>query len=77
MNFTRITINPQIMHGKPCIRGMRVPVHVILDLLAAGETPANILAHYPYLEADDIAEAIRYAAWVTREDTVPLPPIPA
>ena len=77
MHFTRITINPEIMHGKPCFRGMRVPVHVVLDLLAAGETPMNILTHYPYLEPDDITEAIRYAAWVTREDTVPLPPIAA
>jgi len=53
---------------------MRMPVHQILDLLAAGRTPAQILELYPYLEPADIPEAIEYAAWVTREETLPLPP---
>jgi len=51
-----------------------MPVHQILDLLAAGRTPAQILELYPYLEPADIPEAIEYAAWVTREETLPLPP---
>jgi len=75
MTFTRITIDPQILHGQPCIRGMRFPVHQILDLLAAGQTSAQILQAYPYLEPEDLTEAIEYAAWVTREETVPLPPV--
>jgi len=74
MTFTRITVDHRVLHGQPCIRGMRFPVHQILDLLAAGQTPAQILQAYPYLEPADIPEAIEYAAWVTREEIVPLPP---
>lgn len=74
MTWTRITIDPKMLHGQPCIRGMRFPVHQILDLLAAGQTAAQILQAYPYLEPQDITEAIEYAAWVTREETVSLPP---
>lgn len=72
--FKRITIDPNKLNGQACIRGMRFPVHQILDLLAAGQSPAVILKQYPYLEAADITEAIEYAAWVTRDETFPLPP---
>ena len=58
----RITINPEQCGGRPCVRGMRIRVTDILELLAAGESPAQILAGYPYLEAEDIAACLRYAA---------------
>jgi uncharacterized protein (DUF433 family) len=62
MKFDRITVDPAILAGKPCIRGMRFPVSRLLGLLAAGETRETILRDYPYLEAADIDEALRYAA---------------
>jgi uncharacterized protein (DUF433 family) len=58
----RITIHPEQCGGRPCIRGMRIRVVDILELLAAGESTERILADYPYLEADDIAAALLYAA---------------
>lgn len=62
MVFKRITIDPKILNGQPCIRGMRLPVHQILDLIAAGKTFDAILKDYPYLELDDIKEAVEYGA---------------
>ena len=62
MKFDRITIDPTVFGGKPCIRGLRFPVSRLLGLLAAGETRESILQNYPYLEAADIDEALRYAA---------------
>ena len=59
-NLTRITRNPEVMGGKPCIRGMRVTVGAIVGLMASGHTPKDILAAYPYLEEADIYEAL---AW--------------
>ena len=70
--LTRITIDPQVMGGKPCIRGMRVTVGTILGLMAAGHTHAEILQAYPYIEEDDLREALAYAAWRTEEAEVPL-----
>jgi uncharacterized protein (DUF433 family) len=61
MQLERITVNPEIFGGKPCICGMRFPVSRLLGLLASGETPEQILRSYPYLEAEDIAESLRYA----------------
>ena len=58
--FQRITVNPEVLSGQACIRNLRIPVHQILDLLAAGKTPAQILEDYPYLELEDITEAIEY-----------------
>ena len=58
----QITINPEHCGGRPCVRGMRIRVTDVLELLAAGETPAQILEEYPYLEAEDIAACLRYAA---------------
>ena len=60
--LTRITLDARVMGGKPCIRGMRVTVDTIVGLVAAGRTRDEILDEYPYLEAEDIAEALSYAA---------------
>ena len=62
MTFQRITINSEVCGGKPCIRGLRFPVSRLLGLLAAGETPGSILKSYPYLEPEDIQEALQYTA---------------
>lgn len=66
-NFSRITQNPAIMGGKACIRGMRVTVSMILGQLASGRSAQDILADYPYLEEEDITQALRYAAWLAEE----------
>ena len=71
--LTRITRNPAVMGGKPCIRGLRVTVGTIVGLLAAGHSEDEILGAYPYLERDDIREALSYAAWRVEEIEVPLP----
>ena len=68
-----ITANPEIMHGAVCFRGTRIPVSVVLDNLAAGETPAAILDEYPTLVPEHIPAAIGYAADLARERIVPLP----
>ena len=70
--LTRITRDPRIMGGKPCIRGMRVTVGTIVGLIAAGRTHDEILRESPYLEAEDLAEALSYAAWRAEEVEVPL-----
>lgn len=69
----RITRDPAVMGGRPCIRGMRVTVGAIVGLLAAGRTEAEILHAYPYLEPEDIRAALSYAAWRTEEVELPLP----
>jgi uncharacterized protein (DUF433 family) len=69
----RITIDPGVMGGKPCLRGLRVTVGTIVGLLAAGRTGDEILAAYPYLEREDIQAALAYAAWRSEEIDVPLP----
>lgn len=61
--LSRITLDPKVMGGKPCIRGMRVTVGTIVGLIAAGYSTADILKAYPYLEEEDIREALAYAAW--------------
>lgn len=63
MTFARITVNPAVMAGKPCIRGLRVTVSTILGLLATGESRERILEAYPYLEPADLDECLSYAAW--------------
>jgi uncharacterized protein (DUF433 family) len=70
--LTRITLNPEVMGGKPCIRGLRVTVGTIVGLLASGRSTDEILLAYPYLEAEDIYEALSYAAWRADEIEVPL-----
>jgi uncharacterized protein (DUF433 family) len=74
MPLTRITIDPAICTGKPCIRGLRFPVTRLLGLLAAGETREAILKAYPYLEPGDIDEALRYAAFLAEDETVAMAP---
>ncbi|MEJ5378547.1 MAG: DUF433 domain-containing protein [bacterium] len=70
--LTRITMNPEVMGGKPCIRGMRVTVGMVVGLVASGHTVEEILKLYPYLEEQDIQEALAYAAWRVEELEVPL-----
>ncbi len=59
----RITVDPAVMGGRPCVRGLRVSVGTVVGLVAAGRTNSEILALYPYLEPDDIRAALEYAAW--------------
>jgi uncharacterized protein (DUF433 family) len=70
--LTRITVNPEVMGGKPCIRGMRVTVGTIVGLLAVGHSPRDIVQAYPYLEEEDIYEALTYAAWRVEEREIDL-----
>lgn len=72
MRFDRITIDPKICTGKPCIRGLRFPVSRLLGLLASGESRDSLLAAYPYLQSADIDEALRYAAFLAEDETVEL-----
>lgn len=71
-HLDRITADPAVMGGKPCIRGQRVTVGMITGLVASGKTSEQILALYPYLEAEDITQALRYAAWRAEEIDLPL-----
>ena len=70
MLFERITVDSEVFGGRPCIRGLRFPVSRLLGLLAAGETPESILQSYPYLEQEDIQEALRYAAFLADEQVI-------
>ncbi len=69
--FTRITINPNQMGGVPCIRGMRIPVATVVDMVAAGMTNEEILSDFPQLQVEDIREALRYAAAALLEKQLP------
>jgi uncharacterized protein (DUF433 family) len=70
MTFQRITVNSEVMGGKPCIRGLRFPVSRLLGLLASGETVESVLKSYPYLEEQDIHEALNYAAMLADEQVI-------
>ena len=70
--FPRITFDPAVMGGKPCIRGLRVTVSTIVGLLAARRSAEEILEAYPYLEREDIDQSLAYAAWRLEEREVPL-----
>ncbi|MCB9474195.1 MAG: DUF433 domain-containing protein [Candidatus Delongbacteria bacterium] len=70
--YSRITFDPNVMGGKACIRGQRVTVGTVLGLLAAGRTVDAILEAYPYLEREDILQALAYAAWRVEELDLPL-----
>jgi len=72
LDFDRITYNPKVMGGKACIRGMRITVSLILNLIANGMTAEEIIGDYPYLEQEDIRQALQYAAWLTEETVHPL-----
>jgi uncharacterized protein (DUF433 family) len=67
LGFDRITFDPNVMGGRACIRGMRVTVSLILNLVANGMDTAEIVEAYPYLEPDDVRQALRYAAWLAEE----------
>lgn len=72
MSFTRITVRPDQMGGAPCVRGLRIPIATVVEMIAEGMSEAEILAAYPDLESEDIREAIRYAAEAVRERELPL-----
>jgi len=72
VQFDRITFDPAVMGGKPCIRGQRVTVGMVLGLLASGRSRDEILKAYPYLESEDIDQCLAYAAWRMEEREVPL-----
>ena len=72
MKFQRITVSPDQMGGLPCIRGLRVPVAAIVDMVADGMTEAEILKAFPDLQSEDIREALHYAAEAVRERELPL-----
>ncbi|HKP52194.1 MAG TPA: DUF433 domain-containing protein [Chloroflexia bacterium] len=72
IQLDRITFDPQVMGGKPCIRGMRVTVRTIAGLMAAGHSREEILEAYPYLEAEDLREALAYGAWRSEEAELPI-----
>ena len=71
-NLKRITLNPAVMGGKPCIRGLRITVGTVVGLLASGLTTEEIIQMYPYLQMEDLLEALSYAAWRSEEIEVPL-----
>lgn len=71
--LNRITQHPGVMGGKPCVRGLRVTVGMIVGQIASGRGIDELLADYPYLERDDILQALRYAAWRTEERELLLP----
>ncbi len=72
MHIERITLDPAVMSGKPCIRGLRVTVGTILGLMAIGTSRERVLQAYPYLESEDIDAALSYAAWRLEEREEPL-----
>ena len=71
--LSRITFDAALMGGKPCIRGMRVTVGMIVGMLASGHSRQTVLDQYPYLESEDIDQALAYAAWRSEEMDLPFP----
>jgi uncharacterized protein (DUF433 family) len=76
MRFSRITVDPAKMGGVPCIRGLRIPVATIVGMVAEQMAQVDILAHYPDLEAEDMREALLFAAESVRERELPLVTVP-
>ncbi len=72
LGFDRITFNPSIMGGRACIRGMRITVSLIVNLLANGMGYDDIIESYPYLEKDDVCQALQYVAWLAEEEVFDL-----
>ena len=64
----RISVSPKVCHGKPCIKGTRIMVSIVLDYLRAGEPVSEILRQYPSLKAEDVSAALGYAAWLAHEE---------
>ncbi|MBM4043591.1 MAG: DUF433 domain-containing protein [Planctomycetes bacterium] len=77
LGFDRITFDPDVMGSRACIRGMRVTVSLVLNLVANGMTAEEILRAYPYLEREDIRQALQYAAWLAEESVEALEPAKA
>jgi uncharacterized protein (DUF433 family) len=74
LGFDRITFDPNVMGGRACIRGMRLTVSLIVNLVANGMSLEEIIEAYPYLEPEDIRQALKYAAWLAEETVYPLEP---
>ena len=72
MKFTRITVDPGVMDGVPCIRGLRIPVATVVEMVAQGMNEDEVLVAFPDLEREDIYETLRYAAEAVREREIPL-----
>jgi len=70
--LNRITVDPNVMQGQACIRGLRIPVRLVLTLVACGKTSEQIVADYPELEREDISQCVTYAAWLASERTLPI-----
>jgi len=70
-SFRRITFDPNVIGGQACIRGIRIPVSLVVNLVANGMTTDEIIKEYPDLEPEDIRESLQYAAWLTREELHP------
>lgn len=74
LGFERITFDQKVMGGRACIRGMRITVALVLNLISNGMTTEQLLIEYPYLEADDVRQVLQYAAWLADESVIPLEP---
>ena len=72
LGFDRITFDPNMMGGRACIRGMRLTVSLILNLVANGMNEQEIIVDYPYLESQDVRQALAYAAWLAEESVYPV-----
>jgi uncharacterized protein (DUF433 family) len=75
LGFDRITFDPHVMGGRACIRGMRITVSLVVNLVANGMTIAEIIDAYPYLEPEDIHQALHYVAWLAEETVHPSEPV--
>ena len=71
LGFDRITFDPNVLGGKACIRGMRISVSLIVNLVANGMTAAEIVTEYPDLEEEDVSQALKYAAWASDDLFIP------
>jgi uncharacterized protein (DUF433 family) len=74
-NITRITADPAVCSGQPCVRGLRISVALVLRYLAAGRTAEQLVEEFPELELEDVADCLRYAAWLASGRTLQLPPV--
>jgi uncharacterized protein (DUF433 family) len=72
--LARITVDPRVCGGQPCVRGLRIPVALVLKYLAAGKTPEQVVDEFPELEVSDVLECLRYAAWLASERRLEIPP---
>jgi uncharacterized protein (DUF433 family) len=75
--FDRITFDPNVMSGRACIRGMRLTVSLVLNLIANGMSMEEIIEAYPYLEMEDLTQSLRYAAWLAEESVYEVGPVAA